>query len=146
MNQYQWAQGYIYRCDAQTAGEMCEELERDGALTAESLLAANVAEDAPLHNAFEWDNGKAAHLFRVSQARSIICNLRVVRPERQEPQKKFYSIVRDDPHYESVEVIMSREESRERLLRNSRRDFETFRAKYETLSEWAETIAIGKMV
>lgn len=146
MNQYSWAVGYVYKCDAQAAGEMCEELERDGALTAESLLAANVAEDAPLHNAFEWDDGKAAHLYRVNQARSIICNLRVVRPERETPTKKFFSIIRDDPHYESIEVVMSKEESRERLLRNSRRDFETFKAKYESLVEWAEVIELGEQV
>ena len=146
MNRYSWAQGYVYKCDAQVAGEMCEQLARDGELTAESLLAANVDENAPLHNAFEWDNTKAAHLYRVNQARSIICNIRVERPEVERPVKKYFSIVRDDPHYEAVETILSREDSRERLLRNSRRDFETFKGKYEMLVEWAEVIALGDQV
>ena len=36
MNQYSWAVGYVYKCDAQAAGEMCEELERDGFIVSQT--------------------------------------------------------------------------------------------------------------
>lgn len=146
MAKYAWAQGYVYKCNAQVAGEMCEELRSQGALTAESLLAANVAEDAPLHKAFEWDDAKAAHGYRVNQARGIIGHLQIIRESDDKPVKRYYSIVRDDPHYEAVEVIMNNEEMRERLLRNSRKDFETFSQKYQDLQEWAEVIELGSQV
>ena len=52
--------------------------EKDGTLTAESVLndAANPA--SPLHSHFQWDDSKAAHAYRIDQARTLIRSVRLV--------------------------------------------------------------------
>lgn len=46
--------------------------ERDGCLRASVLVAESKPKSAPLHSDFEWDDKKAGHEFRLSQARRII--------------------------------------------------------------------------
>ena len=52
---YTWLAGSRHKVDAEVAGRVCEELERNGGLTAERLVEASRPEDAPLHKEFEWD-------------------------------------------------------------------------------------------
>jgi sugar-specific transcriptional regulator TrmB len=55
--------------------------------------------DSPLHSYFEWDNGKAAHAWRIEQARTLIRTVMVVvRTEKQSVSVVAY--VRD-PDQES---------------------------------------------
>lgn len=53
-------------------------LEREGTITPDAVVedARNVA--SPLHDLFEWDDSKAAHEYRLDQARAIIRTVRVV--------------------------------------------------------------------
>jgi hypothetical protein len=46
----------------------------DGQITAEEVVeeARRLPKDHPLHDAFEWDNRKAGHAYRVYQARLIL--------------------------------------------------------------------------
>lgn len=60
------------KADAQVAGEVCEELEREGRLTPENLVEVSKDENAPLHNEFEWNDATAAKKYRRSQAQFII--------------------------------------------------------------------------
>jgi hypothetical protein len=58
------------------------ELERlskkNGGLTPPDVVGAARPKDAPLHSAFEWDNGLAAEQFRLVQARTLIRAVQVV--------------------------------------------------------------------
>lgn len=47
-------------------------LEKAGRLTAESLVDDARNPGSPLHELFEWDNERAAHEYRIEQARGII--------------------------------------------------------------------------
>lgn len=47
-------------------------VQRDGAVTRESLLTAATAADHPLHAYFEWDDGVAGHKYRLAQATCMI--------------------------------------------------------------------------
>ena len=45
---------------------------KDGRITAEATVQAARNPKNPLHRAFEWDNTKAAHKWRLEQARTLI--------------------------------------------------------------------------
>lgn len=53
-------------------------LERDGRLTPEDVVHAASDRSSPLHGLFEWDDKKAAHSHRLTQARRLIRGVRVV--------------------------------------------------------------------
>jgi hypothetical protein len=48
-----------------------------GALTPENIVKAAEPQDSLLHKLFEWNNQKAADLYRLQQARTIINNVEV---------------------------------------------------------------------
>lgn len=138
MAAYQWKSGSYIKGSAQDAGEMCEELARQGRLTAREFLDRNRPEDAPLHGAFEWDDAKAAEEFRLGQARHIIACL-VIKPEtKTEPQVRcFYNIERDSPQYHSISAILEDTDSTELLLKSALGELAAFQRKYAVLKKLA---------
>lgn len=131
---YQWKAGAQIKADAQTAGAMCMELASEGRLTAKNLLDANRPEDAPLHNAFEWNDGVAAEAWREQQARHMI-NCLTIRHETVEPTRAFFKIERTESTYQSISTILSSENSTEKLLNTALKELEAFKRKYITLQQ-----------
>lgn len=132
--------GYLSGAYAQAAGEQCEELAREGRLTAKNLVEINRPEDAPLHKAFEWRDGVAAENWREHQARHIIGSLELVREEAQ-PVRAFFNIVRSEPEYKHIETILQREDDTERLLRTALGELSAFQRKYHQLKALANVFA-----
>ena len=133
---YKFADGAVVKVNAQIAAEQCEVLASQGMLTAKNLVDISRPEDAPLHNAFEWNNTIAAEQYREEQARKIIRSLVIVKEDR-EPVRMFFNLVRKDPEYKHIDVIMRDADDREKLLQLALRELETFKKKYETLTELA---------
>lgn len=50
----------------------------DGVLTPSAVVEAARDEDHPLHDQFEWDDGRAAQAHRLQQARALIRSVQVV--------------------------------------------------------------------
>ena len=134
------ASSYISGVDAQAAGEQCERLAGENRLTARELVKENRPESAPLHRAFEWRDEVAAENWREHQARHIIGALEVVREEAP-PVRAFFNIVKAEPEYRHIDVILRSEEETERLLRTARGEFEAFRRKYGLLKKLAGLFA-----
>jgi hypothetical protein len=57
--------------------EIIRNLETKKILTAEKLVENAEDENSPLHPLFQWDNDKAGHLYRLTQARNIINNVKI---------------------------------------------------------------------
>jgi len=136
---YKW-KNFSYKTSATVAGEVCEELDRTVGLTPENLVEASRPEDAPLHNEFEWDDAVAAEEFRRTQARLMICNLSIVIDEQKsEPVRAFFSLQggfhKNSGTYESTITIMGDDERRKKLLDNAKKELESFKKKYEMLTE-----------
>ena len=131
---YQWKTGARVNADAQVAGEMCKRLSEEGRLTAAELLEENRPEDAPLHGAFEWDDGVAAESWREHQARHIINSIVVV-PERTPPVRGFFKLESTERTYHPIESIVSRVNTRQKLLDNALRELAAVQSKYKTLTE-----------
>lgn len=131
---YQWKPGARIRVNAQIAGQMCQQLESEGRLSAKNLLDANRPEDAPLHHEFEWNDGKAAELYREQQARTIINSL-IVLPDNAEPVRAYFKIESVGNTYQSIRTIMQKEDSRQALFDVALRELSAIRRKYDSITK-----------
>ena len=133
---YKLKPGSHIKADAQAAGEMCERLAAENRLTAKTLVDENRAEDAPLHDAFEWNDAVAAESYREEQARHIInCIIKV--EEDLAPVRAFFNIERTSPEYKHIDVILTTEDDTTKLLRTALRELRAFQKKYAQLSQLA---------
>lgn len=87
------------------------ELERinheQGAVTPEAVVEEAAPADAPLHPAFEWDNGKAAQEYRLAQARTLIRAV-VVEYEAKPSHAAYVHVVVDgEGQYKPAEVVVN---------------------------------------
>ena len=134
----------FFKTDPNIAGKVCEDLARDGRLTAKDLVDVSRPEDAPLHKEFEWDDHKAAEMFRQKQAQNIIVNLVAIEAEEQKPTRAFFNVTFDNVKpgsYEETVVIMSDKTKREKLLEIARQELKTFKNKYQELKELSGVFA-----
>lgn len=137
--------------------------ERHGRLTPAIIVDESRAEDAPLHNRFEWDDTVAAEQYRFLQAARIIRSVRITRAGTDtdtdtadddgkdgitEPEGvRAFLPVRGREHddagswtYEPTRKALADPTSRCILLNEMRRDWRAFQSKYQALSEYAKLI------
>lgn len=110
------------------------------------LLPANVIEAArpvssPLHDSFCWDNTKAAHGYRLWQARQLISVAVQYLPVNGEQRavRVFQSLTTDrqkeDGGYRETVTILSNKNWRRQLLEDAIQELEVFQSKYAQLTE-----------
>ena len=94
-----------------------------------------------LHSAFEWDNGKAAHEYRLWQAQHLIVSVRIVEPTTNREIPMFVSLKENRAQpgggYRETVQVLSQAELRESLLQQALADFRVWEAKYAMLKELA---------
>ena len=74
----------MYSDDIDTA---LDDLVVDNALHAEDVVAAARDPLSPLHSKFQWDDSKAAHRYRLWQARQIIASVTIKLPDGRATRK-----------------------------------------------------------
>lgn len=127
-----------------TADEAAEELNRirdeKGCLKAEFVVEAARPKDSVLHKCFEWDDKKAAELYRLRTAGALIRNLNVeVVTEKSEVSTRAFVNVRMEPDSERsyapiVEAIQN-ETAYNDLLEQAKEDAGKFVNKYSQIQE-----------
>lgn len=141
---YEWR--HHHGVSAEIAGKVMEDIiERDGELTKESFLEESRPEDAPTHKCFEWDDSVAAEKYRLYQSRQCINDM-VITIIKDEETKKMpamlnVSVRKESASYQPVDKALSIEESRKAVLLNALKELESFKRKYETLTELAKVFA-----
>lgn len=136
---YQWKVPGIMPVDAQTAGNELQRIyERDGVIEPETVVAESQTPSAPLHSCFEWDDEKAAHKYRITQAQNIIRAIVVVDEAKQPETRAFVNVQRE---YHPVSVVVRNPEKREILLQNALNELRCFERKYNTLQELSNVFA-----
>lgn len=99
-----------------------------------------------LHTRFEWDATKAAHQYRLEQARHIVrVYVTIIEtPDGKRIAERIYASVESERQhgnsYRLTTEILSDDEAREELLSQARRDMQSFRLKYRRLSELAAVL------
>lgn len=153
---YKWKPQTVISVPAQVVGEALEAIRvaHNDRLTQEDVVAEAKADDSPLHPAFEWDDKKAGHKFRIEQAsyliRSITVN--VGSDEDKPPIRAFVNVERDkDRSYTSTAHAMSDVELRAQVLARALKELQSWRERYSELVELARVFgeadkAIRKLV
>lgn len=136
----------------QRLGELAD---RDGKLTAESVLADAVDPDSPLHNHLEWDDAQAGHAHRLEQCRSLIrrYRLKVESKPTKPTQKPKVVIARGLVHVPSADSyvplgeVMSDEAMRAEHVAQLKRRLAALRAELRLFEEFNDVVyAIGAIV
>ena len=109
-----------------------------------AVVEAARDETSPLHDCFTWDNSKAAHQFRLIEARKLIQVHVTILAGSTETVQAWVSLHDDRQSgggYRPIGVVMSRKTMRDSLLRDALADLETWRRKYSTLKKLAGIFA-----
>lgn len=148
---YKWRPGFhAPKIPAQVVGEEIESIrERSGgSVTADLVLAEAADENHRLHDAFEWDDAKAAHAHRLTQAGEMIRSIVVTVDAKPDagPVRAFVSVVDPEPHagrvFTSVQHAMSRPDLREQVLRQAKQEMLSWRKRYAQYQELASVFDV----
>ena len=135
---YQWKVGNFYNINAQEAGEEIERMTKTGAVTPRRIVEESIPDEAVLHGCFEWDDEKAAGLYREYEAASLLRNIVTVNiegAELQEPVRAFVCIQND---YKPIDIVIKTEVYKEELLQKAIAELKSFQRKYASLSSLSE--------
>lgn len=146
---YRWKEGARLRINAKVAGQELERIRtlHNGRLTPDDVLKEAKDRTSPLHDAFEWDNTKAAQQYRLQQAAYLVRSIEVVvtQPKNKKPSnvRAFVSVKRDnDRSYTSVAHAMSDAELREQVVAQAWNELQAWRRRYENLAEFAKVFGV----
>ena len=139
---YQWKTGARTNGNAPTAGEMCNQLESEGRLNAQTLVDVNRPKDAPLHNSFEWNDSIAGEEWRKHKARNIIHSL-VIMPENKSVETRaFFKLSSVQNNYDSVRTIIQDKDKNDQLLRDAEKELMSFQAKYRGIKKLESVVQV----
>lgn len=142
---YRFKTGFRANVSAETAGQVCERLAQQNRLTGRDLVEESRPESAPLHRYFEWDDTKAAELYRERQGRDLIAHIIIVRDDENAETKDaqivraFYN-VDETPKYHPVQQIITDETLHQKLLERAKAELLVFKEKYKTILELEKII------
>ena len=154
---YSWVPGSRLgkNLDAASVGAELEQLiaENKQHLPAEKVVERAQDPLSPLHDAFTWDDTRAAHLQRLSEATHLLRSIQVTitTPRNKEVTMRM-TVTREKPRqpgkyfYTTTEYALSDEELRAEVLRQAIRDLIAFRRKYAELSELAQVFTVIEKV
>lgn len=119
-----------------------------GLLTPKQVVTDARDRRSPLHSYFEWNNTKAAELYRLEQARRLIRSVVLVADDsgkKLPPARVFVHVFAKEEEedgetaggYVRTLHALSTEAGRKAVLQSALRDIRIFREKYETLKELA---------
>lgn len=123
------------------AEQIAQELEAlrsaNGLLMPEAVVEwAREHPESVLHSQFEWDDAKAAHDYRVWQARRVIA-VYVVAEDGERTVVSLSIDRKGAGGYRRVEDVLKDDELRKELVRDALAEFKRVRAKYEHVKELA---------
>jgi hypothetical protein len=146
---YSWREGSRHKVKPEVAAKEIERLAKQNGQRVDAAMVLESASDptSPLHDEFTWDDTEAARQFRLEQARELVRSIRVTfeTPERKEVTINVMTTVASLDHaqrsdYVPLAFAMSRTDLRQEVLARAIKELESFKQKYEHLSELAEVI------
>lgn len=117
----------------------------EGDLTPSLVLSQARSVDSPLHRYFEWSDNVAGEKYRLGQAQRLITTVKVVyRTASGEPKKvrKWHAVptLPKDWSYKPAEEVASDDMLSRIRLADMKRDWETFKKRYEDMAEFVAMI------
>lgn len=137
MAKYQWKKdGPTPKVDAQVFGDTVEKLSSDlVSAKPEDIVEAARSKKSPIHDIFEWQDDKAAELFRRQQARHFVGALQIVRVEfSQGPtvsNRAFFSVKTESrTGYIDHDRILNDRDLKKQVLETARKELENYIRKF----------------
>lgn len=124
-------------------------LAKRGRLSAARVVAwAKGHRNSTLHGCFTWDDTKAAHEYRLWQARELIVSVQVTYPDGQRRQVYVSPLAtrHDGRGYHKLVDVVSDDEQRARFLAQALEELERVCEKYQDLAELAGVRAAVRLV
>lgn len=121
----------IFKADAQ---KVYEEIGEENT-TPEEIVEKAKDPSSELHKCFEWDDKKAAAKYRLSQARTIMCNLVFVTENIEAEPRVFYQLTYEKSEYHPTTLIMQKPDEYNSLLEKAKGELRAFQKKYSMLKE-----------
>ena len=119
-----------------------ERLKSDGIIRPMDVVSAARKKTSPLHDWFQWDDGEAAHQYRLIQARNLLRVYVKVDEVENEPVQAFVSLttdrVKEGGGYRAMAEVMSDDALREQLLHDAFVQLGNMRKKYQHLQQLAK--------
>lgn len=116
-----------------------------GNLNPVTVVEAAKNPKSALHNKFEWNNTKAAHEYRLWQARQLIrVSIEYLEDGKEVPTRVFVSLKSDRTNnigYRSMVDVMSDKQMRSELLSDALDELERIKLKYARLRELSEVFS-----
>lgn len=142
---YKWRPHAGVPVPAQVAGEELERIRvrNNGRLSQEVVVSEAKNEENPLHSAFEWNDRKAAHQYRLGQAGYVIRMLSVTfvddGDKKTDPVRAFVNVSRgEDRSYTSIVHAMSDDELREQVIAKAYKELEDWQNRYSEIVEFSQ--------
>lgn len=127
------------KADPQRIGEALAKIAADGGgeLTPKAVVETARNPRHVLHRHFEWDDNKAAELFRQDQARSIIRSIHAEDDDASEGHAPAFVSVADKGgvSYRTLDAIKNSADLQARVLAAAERDLEAFNRRYTSLQD-----------
>ena len=109
--------------------------------SAEEILEKAKDENSELHKCFCWDDTEAARLYRLEQARHIVCNLVFVTEDEDEAPVRVFHISTEKSVYKPTKLILQQPDEYQALLNRAKQELYAFQRKYKTLVELDEVFS-----
>lgn len=139
MGVYKWKESARFSADVQAIGEELESIETRNP---EQIVAFAEDESTELHKCFTWDDARAAHFYRLREARKIVQSVIVVdESEDRKPieYRAFESVVIDDQRqYIPTKTALSNEDTRKQIFADIGASIKEARNKVKTYKYLAE--------
>jgi hypothetical protein len=129
----------FHKADAQKCYEEMGETD----VTPEKVLEIARDENTELHKCFEWDDGKAAEKYRLSQARQIISFL-IVKDDNAEEDDipiRVFQISREKNTYQPIRTFVENQDEYKALLKRAMTELVNIRNRYKQLKELEDVFA-----
>lgn len=91
-------------------------------------------ENSELHKCFEWDDTKAAELYRIEQAKTVLRLLVVVNKPKDEPVR-VYQITSEKNTYQPTKLFLQQPDEYQILLKRALEELQMFQKRYSQLAE-----------
>ena len=132
-----------FKADAQKYAdeimEICEELE---SATPQQILEKARDSNTELHKCFTWDDTEAAEKWRISEARAIVRNLKIIEQKsdkQSEPTtiRVFYK-TDNESGYKPTKLILKKPDEYKALVERCRSELLAIKQKFNSISEYEE--------
>lgn len=134
-NKYRAAPGnyFLNDEDAREIGILFEKIFPAGQITADLVLEAAKDRKSPLHKFFEWDDKKAAYLWRKDQARKIIRAIVIDVDGAEVPAyHHVYLEESEDSRYVDQRQARESEELWKQVVSGALKEARAWKARYQT--------------